>query len=184
MIDQVKQVAERIRGLRDIAEMPAETLAESIGVSEEEYLRYESGEVDIPIGLLYRIAGAFDMELGALLTGDYPRLHVYSVVRKGKGISVDRGKRYKHESLGFNFAHKKAEPFLVTVEPEDETSRVTMNTHPGQEFNYVMSGTLKIIVDGHEVILNEGDSLFFDSNCAHGMQAMHGQPAQFLAVVM
>lgn len=184
MIEEVRQVAERIRGLRDIAGMSAESLAGALGMTADDYLRYESGELDIPISILYQIANLFHVELGALLTGDNPRLHVYAVVRSGKGISVDRGKRYKHESLGFNFAHKKAEPFLVTVEPQPAGAPFHLNSHPGQEFNYVLEGSLKIVVDDHEVILNEGDALYFDSSCAHGMSAMHDRPARFLAIVL
>ena len=38
--------------------------------------------------------------------------------------------------------------------------------------------------DGKDIILNEGDSLYFDSNKPHGMQALDGKPVKFLAVIM
>ena len=55
---------------------------------------------------------------------------------------------------------------------------------PGQEFNYVLEGTLKVILNGYEVILSEGDALFFDSSMEHGMKAMGGRTARFLAVIV
>jgi len=61
---------------------------------------------------------------------------------------------------------------------------VNYNSHPGQEFNYVIEGVLKVIINGHEIILNEGDSLFFDSGAKHGMKAMNGKPAKFLAIIL
>jgi len=183
MLEQIKQVAERIRDLREIGDTTAESLAVQLNLPLETYVSYESGEADIPISVLYNIANIFHVELGALLTGENPRLHVYAVVRNGKGASIDRRKEYHHESLASNFANKKAEPFLVTVEPAAKDAAVALNSHPGQEFNYVLNGTLKIVVDNHEVILNEGDSLFFDSSYEHGMQALNNAPAKFLAII-
>ncbi len=182
MSEQIKQIAARIRDLREISGISLETLAKEFGISKEQYQEYESGEVDIPVSFLYEIAHKFKVELTEILTGDSPKLHIYSVVRNAKGVSVDRRKEYKYQNLAYNFIHKEAEPFLVTVEPDD--APVSFNYHPGQEFNYVLEGTLKVIVDGHEIILKEGDSLYFDSGYNHGMKAMDNKPAKFLAIII
>ena len=58
-----------------------------------------------------------------------------------------------------------------------------MNSHPGQEFNYVLKGTLMIVIDGKEFVLNAGDSLYFDASLPHGMKAMESEPAEFLAII-
>lgn len=182
--DELKQVAARIQDLRDIAGMSAESLAAQLDIAVETYQRYESGESDIPLGVLFKIANVFHVELSALLTGEDPKLHVYSVVRKGKGMPVERRKDYEHQSLAFNFVQKKAEPFLVTVAPETDETPIAHNAHPGQEFNYVLQGTLKVCINNHEVILHEGDALYFDSSCEHGMKAIGDEPAQFLAIIL
>lgn len=183
MSEQIKQIAERIRVLREISGMSIETLAKELDISVQTYQEYESGNVDIPVSFLYKIAGRFNVELTAILTGEGPRLRTYCVVRKGKGVSVERRKQYKYQNLAFNFANKKAEPFLVTVNPEPEETPAHYNSHPGQEFNYVLEGVLKVTIDGHELILNEGDSLYFDSKIKHGMKAMENKPAKFLAII-
>lgn len=181
MPERIKPIADRIRELREIAGVSVETLSQEFGLAKEIYNDYESGEFDIPVSILYKVANRFGVELTEILTGESPRLHIYSVVRNGKGIGVERRKQYKYQNLAHNFIHKKAEPFLVTVEPNGEET--SFNSHPGQEFNYVLEGVLKVIIDGHEVILNEGDSLFFDSGYQHGMQAMNNKSARFLAVI-
>jgi len=79
---------------------------------------------------------------------------------------------------------KKAEPFIVTVTPDPESLPLEFNSHPGQEFNYVLEGTLMIVVDGHEIILTEGDSVYFDSGYQHAMKAMNNHSARFLAVIV
>ena len=58
------------------------------------------------------------------------------------------------------------------------------NSHPGQEFNYVIEGTMKIIIDGHEIVLNEGDSIYYDSVYTHAMKALNNKTVKMLAVVL
>lgn len=183
MSEQIMQIATRIKDLREISGISIETLANEFHISKDTYQEYESGKADIPVSFLYEVANKFKVELSAILTGEGPRLHTYFLVRKGKGINIDRRKEYKYQSLAYNFAHKKAEPFLVTVDPEPDQAPVHYNSHPGQEFNYVLEGTLKIVINEHELILNEGDSLFFDSSANHGMKAIGNQPAKFLAII-
>lgn len=184
MSEQIKQVAERIRELRTISGLSLENLASEFHIPTETYREYESGNADIPVSFLYEIANKFGVELTAILTGENPKLHTYCVVRKGKGPSVERRKQYEYRSLAHNFIHKKAEPFLVSVAPEPEDAPVHYNSHPGQEFNYVLEGRLQVIINGHAIFLTEGDSLFFDSSADHGMKAMDGKPAKFLAVIV
>ncbi len=184
MQEQIRQVANRIRELREIFGVPPAQLAQELQIDPEEYREYESGEADIPLGALYRIAHRFNVEMSALLTGHEPRLHTYALTRAGQGVSVDRRQDYKYQSLAYNFIHKKAEPFLVTVEPKPKGAPEHLNSHPGQEFNYVLEGELCIVLAGHEIVMHSGDSLFFDSGVPHGMRALGGQPALFLAVVL
>lgn len=183
MSEQIKQIAARIKELREISGISIGALAKEFNIPEKTYEEYESGNVDIPVSFLYEIANKFNVELTAILTGEGPRLHTYALVRKDKGVGVDRRKEYKYQSLAHNFINKKAEPFLVKVEPDPQDSPIHFNSHPGQEFNYVLEGTLKIIIDGRELILNEGDSIYFDSGKNHGMKALNGKHAKFLAVI-
>jgi quercetin dioxygenase-like cupin family protein len=184
MNEHIQLIAERIKGLREIAGISAETFANELAIDIGLLKSYESGNSDIPIGFLLNVAHRFNLELSSLLHGDEPKLHVYTVVRKGKGINVDRRKQYKYESLAYNFIQKKAEPFVVTVEPDASTSPLESNSHPGQEFNYVLDGMLMIMVDGHEIVLNEGDSIYFDSGYKHAMKALNDKAARFLAFIV
>jgi len=184
MSEKIKQVAVRIKGLREIAGESAEHLAKALKVGPAEYRKFESGAVDIPISFLYEVARHFDVELTALLTGEEPRLRTYSIVRNGTAPSVDRRKEYKYRDLAYNFIGKKAEIFVVTVDQASAKKKRHCYSHPGQEFNYVLSGALKVTLDGHELVLEQGDSLYFDSGKSHCMDAMHGKAARFLAVIM
>ncbi|MDF1537151.1 MAG: XRE family transcriptional regulator [bacterium] len=184
MTETIRMVASRIRELREISGVTVPSLAAEMNVAPDTLRGYESGETDIPISFLYGFAARFGVELVALLTGEEPRLHLCQLVRKGKGVSVERRSDYAYQSLAYNFAHKRAEPFLVTVDPKGLDEPVPLNTHDGQEFTYVLEGRVMVLVDALENILNEGDSLYFDANLPHGMKALGGKPATFLAVVV
>lgn len=181
MNEQIQLIAARIKELREIAGISPESFANELNTDKDLLLAYENGKSDIPVGFLYKVAHRFGLELSSLIRGDEPKLHIYSITRKGRGVNVDRRKQYKYESLASNFVHKKAEPFIVSVGPE---ASLESNNHPGQEFNYVLEGTLMIVVGGHELILNEGDSIYFDSGYQHAMKALNNKPARFLAVIV
>ena len=72
----------------------------------------------------------------------------------------------------------------MTIDPGVDDESVSLNFHPGQEFNYVLDGTLEVTIDNHTPVLHEGDSLFFDASLNHGMKALGGKQAVFLAVIV
>jgi len=184
MNEQIQLIGARIKELREIEGISVESLARELNIESTLFSLYESGDTDIPVGFLYKVAHRFSIELSALLKGEEPKLHVYTIVRKGKGLNVERRKQYKYENLASNFIQKKAEPFIVTVEPIATNSQLEFNSHPGQEFNYVLEGTLMIVVDEHEIVLNSGDSIYFDSGYKHAMKALNNRQARFLAVIV
>ncbi|WP_094229002.1 helix-turn-helix domain-containing protein [Methanolobus psychrotolerans] len=184
MQEKIKEIAARVRELRDISDISVEEMAEKLALPVDTYSRYENGEEDIPASILLEAAQALNVDMSVLLTGEVPRMHVFSVTRKDKGISAERRKDYKYQNIAANFANKRAEPFVVKVDPKPEGTPVSMNSHPGQEFDYVLEGTLKVIIHNNELVLEEGDSIYFDSGYAHGMQAIGGKPAKFLAVIL
>lgn len=184
MSEKIKQIAERMKALREISGISAAALAKEFKIPTAEYEKFESGAADIPVSVLYEAAQKFNVELTTLLTGEEPKLHQYCLVRAGRGVSVERRKEYSYQDLAYNFIHKKAEVFLINVEPHAADVKRHFYSHAGQEFTYVLSGDLKVVLDGHEVTLAAGDSLYFDSGKPHAMIALNGKPAKFLAVIL
>ena len=178
MDDQIKQIAERLRGLRDVLELTAEDIARDCEISAEEYRLAETGDYDISVSMLQKIARKYEIALDALMFGEEPKMSSYFLTRAGKGTSIERTKAYKYQSLAAGFMNRNADPFIVTVEP------IHYNSHSGQEFNLVLEGRMMISIDGKDLILNEGDSLYFNSKLPHGMKALDGKTVRFLAVIM
>lgn len=183
MQEKIREIASRVKELRDLCDYSVCFMAKELGMAEQEYEKFESGASDIPASVLCEIARIFKVSTTVLLTGEDARLHIFSVTRKDKGVCVERRKAYKYQAIAANFSDKKFEPFIVTVEPK-ESEQISTNTHPGHEFNYVLEGKLKVVIHQNEIELEAGDSIYFDSNYEHGMQAMDGRSAKFLAVVL
>ncbi|MBC7960478.1 MAG: cupin domain-containing protein [Vallitaleaceae bacterium] len=182
-IEQIKEISIRMKDLREIHELSEESLAQQLSVDVETYKKYEEAQCDIPVGFLYEFANRFRINLTTLLTGEEPRLHIYEVVKKGQGLKIDRRKQYDYNQLAYNFIGKKMEPFQVKVPATEAESAITCSHHEGQEFNFILQGRLKIVVSGHELILEEGDAIYFDATSPHGMKALDGKEAEFLAII-
>jgi quercetin dioxygenase-like cupin family protein/DNA-binding XRE family transcriptional regulator len=182
MNTQIKQIAERLRGLRDALDLTIAQAAEKCGIPEAEYARYESGANDIPMSFICQVAQTFGVETSALFSGTDPHSLAYFVTRRGTGASIERTKAYKYQSLAYGFRNAKAEPFEVTVEPNDQP--IHLNSHSGQEFNLVLDGMMQLQIGGNDITLNEGDSIYFDAAKPHGMKALNGKKVKFLAVII
>ncbi|MDR1286420.1 MAG: XRE family transcriptional regulator [Treponema sp.] len=184
MTDDVCQITRRIKVLREIEEISGETLARELGFDPGEYNEWESGEKDFPIGALVELAARFKVDLQELVTGETPKLRAFCLSRAGEAPEVSRRPMYAYWNLACKFHRKKAEPFLVEANPETEDKPLSLNTHPGQEFDYVLEGRLFMSIGGHEMELGPGDSVYYDSGEPHGMKAIGGKRARFLAMIM
>ncbi|MDR0685921.1 MAG: XRE family transcriptional regulator [Dysgonamonadaceae bacterium] len=181
MNEQIKQIAERLKGLRDSLELSIEEMAVCCRRKEEEIRHYESGETDIPMSFLFDAAQRFNIDTSTLISGEEPRMTAYFLTRAGKGKSVERNQAYKYQALASGFKRPDFEPFEVIVEPN--TQKVHLNSHEGKEFDYVLEGRMLFTINNRELILNKGDSIYFDSSNPHGMKALDGKPVKFLAII-
>jgi len=173
-------IPRRIKELREILEISALDLAKDINISFETYSKYESGDLDIPISVLYTIAARLGTDVTVLLTGEEARMDSAAVCRRDKGVQIERYPGYEFSSLAYNFKHRTMEPLLVTLDSSKQAASAV--SHSGQEFNFVTEGQVKITVGRTEHILSPGDSIYFDARLPHLQSAVNGT-AQFITVI-
>jgi len=159
MCDPIKSIANRLRGLREVLELSAQEVAESCHLRVEEYMALESGESDISVNVLQTIARRYGISLDVLMFGEEPKMNAYFITRAGAGVSVERRKAYKYEALASGFRDRKADPFIVTVEPAPTDAPMHLNSHEGQEMNYVLEGRLLLSLNGKELVLKVSISI-------------------------
>jgi transcriptional regulator with XRE-family HTH domain len=180
MNEKIAHIPQRIKELREIVGISALDLAKDAQIPYETYCKYEIGELDIPISALYTIANHLGTDVTVLLTGEEARMDSESVIRKGKGVQVERYPGYEFSSLAYNFRNRTMEPLLVSL--DSSKPKAALVSHSGQEFNFVVEGQVKVTVGKTEHILSAGDSIYFDARLPHGQYAVDGK-ATFLTII-
>ena len=181
---KIREVAERIKATRESVGLTPEEMAAKIGVSVFEYNAYEGGAKDFSFSFIYKFANACGIEITDLMEGESPHINSFDITRKGEGLPIARRKGLSYLRLAPKFRNKIAEPFLVTIPYVDEEYRVPHpHTHEGQEMDIVISGQLKVQVGDNIEILNEGDSIYYDSSEPHDEWAVGGKECKFYAIV-
>lgn len=176
----INEITARIRELREVCGYTQEQLAEELGLTAEQYAGYEQNG-DFPISVIYEIANKFKVDFNELVTGEPSRIDTYQVVRRGKGKSISRYPGYRFRDLAFRYADKIMQPLLVTLEPSDEPAKLV--SHAGQEFNLVLKGSIAVVFENQEIILHEGDSIYFNPTYPHGQRCYGDSKARFLTMI-
>ena len=161
MEGKISEVAARIRELREIMGLSTEEMAARTDVTHEEYLDFESGKSDFHFTFIYKCSLVFGVDLTDLMEGRSARLSSYTVTRAGQGqLTVQEG-GIEIRNLAPAFRNRIAEPHWVryAYDPDEQDCPIELVTHSGQEFDFILSGKLKIQVGDHAEILGSGDSI-------------------------
>ena len=182
----LKEVAGRIKDLREATGYSQEELAKLTGVSAEDYKILEQGETDFSFTFIYKCAKACGVEVVDILEGRSSTLTSFAITRKGEGLKIVKKKGFVYNNLAPKFKDKLAEPFLVKFPylEEEQNAPIKLSSHNGQEFDVIVKGSLKVQVGNHVDVLNEGDSIFYNSLIPHGMIAVSEGGCEFHAVVL
>lgn len=184
MTEQLKEIGMRLASLREIMGLAEEKMAEKLDLDVKEYIKYERGEEDFSFSFLSNAAAILGVDVVEIITGDTPKLTICSLVRKNGGFDINRNSAYDYKHLAFTFKNKFAEPFMVTENSFDASEIPIQHTHDGQEFNYMVSGSMEFHLGDVMYVLNEGDSVYFDSSMPHAYKAIGKTAAKFLAIVI
>jgi transcriptional regulator with XRE-family HTH domain len=186
VMEKIKEISERIKGLRQLLDFSQEEMAKAADVSVEEYNSLENGEMDFSVTFVFKCAQKFGVDVIEILKGTSPTLKTYSIVRKGEGLPTSRRKGFEYLHLAPFFKDKKLEPFWVVAKygEEEQNKDIVLSRHAGQEMDIIIKGSLKIQIDDHIEILNEGDTIIYDSGRGHGMIATGGSDCEFVAILL
>lgn len=182
----IKEVANRIRALREDFGLTMQEMADATGRSVAEYAAQESGDQDLSFTFLYKCAKKLGVDVIELLTGETPHLKGYSLVRAGEGLSIKRRAGFEYLHKAPHLGNKLAEPFVVTAPylEEEQDKPIHLSYHKGNELDFIISGHLRFAYEDKIEEVGPGDTLMYDSGRGHGMIAIGGEPCVFLAIVM
>ena len=180
-MNDYNEIGARLRELREVSDYSIEELAAELNLNPEVYASYEENGKDVPISVIYEIACKFKVDFTEIVTGQSAKLETYHLIRRGGGKVVNRNPEYHFEDLAYRYANKVMQPLLVTLEPTDATAKLI--THPGQEFNMVLEGTVVVTLGDKEFTLTPGDSIYFNPTIPHGQRCGSDVRARFLTVI-
>ncbi len=185
-VNKLMEVAERIHEMREICGLSIETMAEKTEVTVKQYVEYENGQADFPFTFIHKCSLAFNIGITDLLEGQSAHLATYTVTRKGEGHTTAKEDGISIKNLAPMFRQKISEPYSVRYEysKEKQDAPIHLTKHSGQEFDFILSGRLKVQVGDNIEYLSEGDSIYYNSSTPHGMIAVDGQDCQFIAIIL
>lgn len=182
------QLGEKIKKIREFKMVSLEELSEKSGLSLQFISDLEAGKTVTSLGPLMKIARALGMRLGTILDDNQSQGPV--ITKKSQNININRfaSKEQSNSSdlIFKSLAHDKAErhmdPFIIDIK-SSSADNYKLSSHEGEEFIYVISGTVEIIYGKEIYILEAGDSIYYDSIVSHSVHSAKGCDAQILAVV-
>ncbi len=183
---KIKEMAGRIRELREIEGLTTAQMAQKTAVSEQEYIECENGHSDLNFAFIYRCALAFNVDVTDIIGGYSPKLKSYTLTRRGNGQRIEQAHGMTYYNLAAAFQNRIAEPLYVrsTFSEDAQHRDIELTTHAGQECDLVIEGKLKVQVGEHSEILGPGDCIYYDSATPHGMIAVDGSDCLFYAIVL
>jgi transcriptional regulator with XRE-family HTH domain len=182
------KLGEKVKNLRLNRQYTLRQVAGQTGLSIGLLSQVENNAVSPPVATLLRIARALDVNIGHFFREEESEERAV-VVRKDERRKVFRRMTtqhgesgYTYEALAYTRNAKHMEPFLVEFEPKKREQLFFLN-HRGEEFLFLFRGRLAFHYHQDEIVLEAGDSLYFDAGVPHAFRALGGKKAQGIVVV-
>ena len=182
------KIGDKIRELRGKRRYTLQDLATKTGLDRSVLEEIESGEVVPPVASLIKLAQSLRVSMAYFFEEVSGKIRI-SVTRAGERVRIERRPHhhqgevdYIYESLETQKPDKHMEPLFVEFQPM-ETEQMVFVNHPGEEFLYLLDGTLEFRTDDRVEILHPGDSLYFESEINHSFRGLEGRSATAVVAV-
>lgn len=181
-------VGRKVRALRKEKRYTLLDMVTKTGLQKSLLEDIEAGEVVPPVATLLKLAKALNVGMAYFFEEEIVTDKI-SLNRKADRIRIQKRPHhhegevdYIYESLEMKKANKHMEPLFVEFLPMDVSSMVFVN-HGGEEFIYLLEGTLEFRTDDRVEVLHPGDTLYFESDINHSFRSLEEGPAKAIVVV-
>ena len=184
-----KKLGERIKQLREAKFISLAEMAERSGLDISQITKVEETEDFPSLAPLIKIARVLGVRLGTFLDDNDdigPVVSRKEQHNKTISFSTSDTKEHKHMdyyALSASKSGRHMEPFIIRIAPTETGINFVTSTHEGEEFIYCLGGCVEITYGNSMYVLEEGDSIYYDSIVAHHVHAADEQGAKILAVV-
>jgi len=178
------QIAYAIKKYRINKGLTLNEVAEKTGLTKGQLSKIENCKASPPIATLMKISKALRITLSDLFTDATSKCSCV-LIKKGEGTVVtteNNGPGYIYEQMANGYRPRKMDPFVITVEDTGELAKLF--DHEGEEFVFLLQGEMEYIHGKDVYLMEEGDSLYFDSSIPHGPRPVNGKTARFIAIFL
>jgi transcriptional regulator with XRE-family HTH domain len=172
-----KPLGERLKDIRVEKGMGLDFLANETGFSDEYLTLVEKGSIMPPVATILRISRALEIDSGILLREE----RAEADKTKAEGFRK-RTEDYSYQTLTPEALHRHLKAFRVFIDPVSEHKGVAYQ-HEGEEFIYVLRGSVEVMVGDNRSVLNPGESLHFNSSIMHKLKNLSTERAEMLVVL-
>jgi transcriptional regulator with XRE-family HTH domain len=178
----------KIRNLRKLRALTLQEVSNLTGLSKPLLSQIENNIAAPPIATLIKISTALGVKINHFFR-DHDMGDRIVVVKKQERYSVKKLFHHKNEStvgyrwesLAYPMVGKQMEPFIVEIEPRKEEA-LLYNDHKGEEFHFVLEGTLEFRSAEQIHVLEKGDSIYFDSSIPHALRGINGMAKALIII--
>jgi len=181
-------VGEKISTLCADKNISIEELADLSGLTVAQIELIENSDKIPSLSPLIKIARGLGVRLGTFLDDSSelgPVVHRQAEAQRPATFSSQLSNANSHLdffSLAASKSGRHMEPFLIHIKPST-THEPILSSHEGEEFIFVIQGSVKINYGTETYVLQPGDSIYYDSIVDHLVSAVDDEPAQIVAVV-
>lgn len=186
-MDELK-IGRKVSELRQKKNLTLNDLATKTGIEKNLLAEIEKGNYMPPVATLITISKTLNVGMGYFFKEqDVPEK--ISITRSHERMRLERRPHhqagevdYIYEVLETKNPDRHMEPLFVEFRPM-ETNEMVFNRHEGEEFLYLVEGTLEFRTNERAETLSPGDSLYFQSSVNHSFRALNDAPAKAVVVV-
>jgi electron transfer flavoprotein alpha subunit len=169
---------EKVRKLRESHGWSIEDLAQDTGQAPEFVQQVENNEIVPPVSFLLRLSKVLDVDPGTFLRDEEKA----SIKDQRAQAFIKRTKNYYYQTLTPGAENQHLRGFMITIEPRQAHKPVAYK-HEGEEFIYVMEGSLELTLDNKVNHLKVGESMHYNSEIPHKLKNLGNETTRCLVIL-
>lgn len=175
-------IGEKLKTLRESQKLSLRELGDKAGLSASFLSQLELGQVSPSIASLENIANVLNVHITYFF--DDPNKTDSVVMRRDERRKIySKGSKAIIQPLAHEIGKKKIEPFMLTLETGGEAGEHPYSSRHGEEFGIIIQGKVRFILDDNEYVLEEGDSVYFNSTKPHNWKNISKKEAIIILVI-
>lgn len=171
-------LGEKIKKIRESNSWTIEYLAEKTDQTPEFIEKVEKGEMVPSVSFLLKLSRAIGVDPGAFLSDEEKA----QIEDKRAKAFITRTKNYAYQTLTPGAENQHLRGFMITIEAKQDHKPVAYK-HEGEEFIYVMEGSLELTLDSKVTHLRTGESMHYNSEIAHKLKNIGNETTRCLVML-